>query len=55
MGLLTEGQSLTPEKTLALSEYVRDHGVTQFLVTWNRVKDIQGLSLYCNYSYGEHV
>ena len=52
MGLLTEGQSLTPEKTLALSEYVRDHGVTQFLVTWNRVKDIQGLSLYCNYSYG---
>ena len=42
MGLLTEGQSLSPEKTLALSEYVREHGVTQFLVTWNRVKDIQG-------------
>ena len=42
MGLLTVGRSLSPEETLELSEYIRDHGVTQFLVTWNRVKDIQG-------------
>jgi hypothetical protein len=45
MGLLTEGKSLSPVETLELSAYVRDHGVTQFLVTWNRVKDIQGK--YC--------
>ena len=43
MGLLTVGRSLSPEETLELSEYIRDHGVAQFLVTWNRVKDIQGI------------
>jgi glutamate--cysteine ligase catalytic subunit len=41
MGLLTEGQPLDGEHTLALSAYIREHGITQFLVTWNRVKDIQ--------------
>lgn len=46
MGLLTEGKSLNPEETLALSAYIRDHGITQFLVTWNRVKDIQGTALW---------
>ena len=29
------------EETLALSGYIREHGITQFLVTWNNVKDIQ--------------
>jgi hypothetical protein len=32
---------LDAEHTLALSAYIREHGITQFLVTWNRVKDIQ--------------
>jgi glutamate--cysteine ligase catalytic subunit len=41
MGLLTEGNALSAEETLALSKYIRDHGITQFLATWNRVKDIQ--------------
>jgi glutamate--cysteine ligase catalytic subunit len=41
MGLLTEGKPLSSEETLALSAYIREHGITQFLTTWNRVKDIQ--------------
>jgi hypothetical protein len=51
MGLLTEGKSLSPEETLALSAYIRDHGVTQFLVTWNRVKDIQGTAFWFRLSF----
>ena len=41
MGLLVEGKALSSEETLALSGYIREHGITQFLATWNRVKDIQ--------------
>lgn len=43
MGLLTEGEALNAEETLQLSAYVREHGIAQFLATWNRVKDIQGI------------
>jgi glutamate--cysteine ligase catalytic subunit len=36
-----EGQALSPEETAAVSKYVREHGIDQFLNTWRRVKDIQ--------------
>ena len=41
MGLLTLGKPLSPEETRAVSNYIREHGITQFLSTWRRVKDIQ--------------
>ena len=40
MGLLTEGEPLSSEETTKISGYIREHGVTQFLNTWRRVKDI---------------
>lgn len=40
MGLLTLGEPLNSEETTKVSKYIRDHGVTQFLNTWRRVKDI---------------
>ena len=40
MGLLTEGEPLNSEETTKVSSYIREHGVTQFLNTWRRVKDI---------------
>lgn len=41
MGLLTVGKPLSFEETQKLSKYVRDHGISQFLSVWNRVKDIR--------------
>ena len=41
MGLLTEGTALSPEEMKGVSQYIRDHGITQFLQTWHRVKDVQ--------------
>jgi len=41
MGLLSEGKSLTPEQLRDVSNYIREHGITQFLHTWERVKDVQ--------------
>jgi len=38
MGLLTIGKALDAAATTAISGYIRDHGVTQFLNTYNRVK-----------------
>ena len=40
MGLLTVGEPLSSEETTKVSNYIREHGVTQFLNTWRRVKDI---------------
>ena len=40
MGLLTLGKPCSSEQTAAASAYVREHGITQFLNTWKRVKDI---------------
>ncbi len=42
MGLLVEGTALTPDETKEYLNYIREHGITQFLITWNRVKDLQG-------------
>jgi len=40
MGLLVEGVALSPEETAKVGAYIREHGITQFLNTWRRVKDI---------------
>eukprot|EP01035_Chromulina_nebulosa_P016859 gene16859-22346_t len=40
MGLLTEGKALHAEDNFKHGHYVRDHGISQFLNTWKRVKDI---------------
>lgn len=45
MGLLTVGKPLSPEETKKASKHVRDHGISQFLCTWKRVKDISEDSL----------
>ena len=42
MGLLVEGEALSPEDTKEYLNYIREHGITQFLNTWRRVKDLQG-------------
>jgi glutamate--cysteine ligase catalytic subunit len=42
MGLLTLGKALDALSTYAMSGYIRDHGITQFLSTYNRLKDISG-------------
>ena len=40
MGLLVEGKPLNSEEMKSKLNYVREHGVIQFLNTWRRVKDI---------------
>lgn len=42
MGLLTEGSPLSWEETKKLADYVREHGVTQFINLYKRLKDRQG-------------
>jgi glutamate--cysteine ligase catalytic subunit len=41
MGLLTVGKPLSYEETMKLSKYIREHGISQFLATWHRVKEIK--------------
>lgn len=40
MGLLVEGKALSFEETKEFLQYLRKHGVIQFLNTWKRVKDL---------------
>lgn len=42
MGLLTEGSPLSWEETKKHADYVREHGVTQFINLYKRLKDRQG-------------
>ncbi|KAI6033155.1 glutamate-cysteine ligase-domain-containing protein [Pisolithus orientalis] len=42
MGLLYLGTPLTWEEAKNHADHVRDHGITQFLHTWDRVKDRTG-------------
>ncbi|KAG1877248.1 glutamate-cysteine ligase-domain-containing protein [Suillus subluteus] len=39
MGLLCLGTPLTWDETRRYTDHVREHGITQFLHTWDRVKD----------------
>lgn len=40
MGLLVEGKALSSEEIKPKLKYIRDHGITQFLNTWNRLQSI---------------
>lgn len=51
MGLLVVGVPLSGEETFAISAYIREHGITQFLQTWTRVKDLQNDEL----RYGDEI
>ena len=51
MGLLTVGKPLSPEETFRLSQYIRDHGVTQFLNNYFKVKDLSEDEL----RYGDEI
>lgn len=42
MGLLTEGTPLTWEETKKLADYVREHGIIQFINLYHRLKDKEG-------------
>ncbi|OCF35018.1 glutamate-cysteine ligase catalytic subunit [Kwoniella heveanensis BCC8398] len=45
MGLLALGTPLTWEETKPLANHIRDHGITQFLKTWDTWKDKTGKGL----------
>ena len=36
MGLLVEGEALPPEELTQYLNFIREHGITQFLCVWNR-------------------
>lgn len=42
MGLLYLGTPLTWDEASNYADHVREHGITQFLHTWDRVKDRHG-------------
>lgn len=42
MGLLFLGTPLSWEDAKSYADHVREHGITQFLHTWDRVKDRRG-------------
>lgn len=42
MGLLSLGTALTWEEAKQYADHVRDHGITQLLHTWDRLKDRSG-------------
>jgi glutamate--cysteine ligase catalytic subunit len=42
MGLLYLGTPLTWDEASKHADHVREHGITQFLHTWDRVKDRHG-------------
>jgi glutamate--cysteine ligase catalytic subunit len=51
MALLVEGEALSPEETKEFLNFIRNHGITQFLNIWRRVKDLQGDEL----KFGDEV
>jgi len=46
MGLLSLGTPLAWEDAKQLADHIRFHGITQFLHTWDRVKDRRGDELF---------
>ena len=42
MGLLSLGTPLDWDQAKNFAEHVRSHGITQFLNTWDRLKDRRG-------------
>lgn len=45
MGLLFLGKPFNWEQSKEYHEYVREHGITQFLKLWERFKDREGDTL----------
>lgn len=45
MGLLFMGKPLAWDDSEPYHEYVREHGITQFLTIWDRFKDREGDTL----------
>ena len=39
MGLLTQGRPLTWEETKKYTEFIREHGIEQFIQIYNKLKD----------------
>lgn len=39
MGLLTQGRPLTWEETKHYTQFIREHGIEQFLQIYNKIKD----------------
>ena len=39
MGFLTNGKTLTWEEVIEYIPYIKEHGITQLLNIWNKVKD----------------
>merc|ERR1711974_289698 len=39
MGFLSEGDTLDWEEAKKISDYIREHGVKQFILLWNKVKE----------------
>lgn len=46
MGLLSLGTPLAWKDAKQLADHVRSHGITQFLHTWDRLKDRYGDELF---------
>ena len=46
MGLLTLGTPLPWQDAKHFADHVRSHGITQFLYTWDRLKDRDGDELF---------
>ena len=46
MGLLSLGTPLAWEDAQKLADHIRFHGITQFLHTWDRVRDRRGDELF---------
>lgn len=44
-GFLVDAEPLPWDESLTVVEYVREHGIAQFIAQYNRVKDIEGDSL----------
>jgi glutamate--cysteine ligase catalytic subunit len=51
MALLVEGEAMSPDETKEFLNFIRNHGITQFLNIWRRVKDLQGDEL----KFGDEV
>lgn len=41
MALLVEGEAMSPEEMKEFLNFIRQHGINQFLNIWKRAKDLQ--------------
>lgn len=51
MGLLVEGKALSPDEIKEKAEYIRDHGIEQFLNIWKNLKDVDN----DEFKYGDEL